>query len=293
MTTDNSPLKIGLFYDGNFLLHASNYYNYVHLHRRRISLNGLHKFVRQRVAELEHKDITCCSIVENHYFRGRINAAEAAQHGNQLYFDRVFDDILMSEGIETHYLPVRNVGGRKEEHGIDVWLALEAYELSVLRKLDLVVLVVADTDYVPLLRKLAGLGVKIMLLSWEFEYFNNEGVKVTTKTSHELIQLANYPILMHEEIDNGLNNDDELIKNMFIATESRQVADNEDKIFDTGEVLSIKNGYGFIKFPNNNLFFHYQDVDGEFSEIIAGDTVTFTVDKNANNQDVAKNVKKL
>ena len=52
----NSPCgscRIGVFYDGNFLLHASNYYNYIHPVKRRLSLGGLHSFIRHRVAEEE------------------------------------------------------------------------------------------------------------------------------------------------------------------------------------------------------------------------------------------------
>ena len=114
----NSPCgscRIGVFYDGNFLLHASNYYNYIHPVKRRLSLGGLHNFIRHRVAEEEGIEPSKCQIAQAHYFRGRLNAAEAAQRGNQLYNDRVFDDILMSEGIQPHYLPLRNLQGKKEE----------------------------------------------------------------------------------------------------------------------------------------------------------------------------------
>ena len=71
--------RIGVFYDGNFLLHASNYYNYIHPVKRRLSVSGLHQFILRRVAEEEHIDPMWCQITEAHYFRGRLNAAEAAQ----------------------------------------------------------------------------------------------------------------------------------------------------------------------------------------------------------------------
>ena len=283
--------KIGVFYDGNFLLHASNYYNYIHPQRRRLSMTGLHNFVRNWIAEEENVDVKQCRIVEAHYFRGRINAAEASQRGNQLYNDRVFDDILMSEDIHTHYLPLRNLMGRKEERGIDVWLSLEVFELAMLRKLDVVALIVSDTDYVPLVRKLNAMGVNVMLLSWEFDYLNEEGVKVVTKTSHDLLRLASYPVPMHEVIDEGLEMGDPLIQELFVAAETKSSAGSKSK--ETSEVLSIKNGFGFIKYPNNNLFFHYQDVIGEFSELEVGDPVEFTVEKNNLKQDVAKNVCKI
>jgi uncharacterized LabA/DUF88 family protein/cold shock CspA family protein len=285
--------KIGVFYDGNFLLHASNFYNYIHPQRRRLSITGLHQFIRNWIAEEENEDVKQCRIVEAHYFRGRINAAEASQRGNQLYNDRVFDDILMSEDIHTHYLPLRNLMGRKEERGIDVWLSLEVFELAMLRHLDVVALIVSDTDYVPLIRKLNVMGINVMLLSWEFDYTNDDGIKVVTKTSHDLLRLASYPVPMHEIIDEGLEMGDELIRNLFVAPDTKNGNGTPEKKKETSEILSIKNGFGFIKYPNNNLFFHYQDVIGDFGDLEMGDMVEFTIEKNNLKQDVAKNVCKI
>ena len=290
----NSPCgscRIGAFYDGNFLLHASNYYNYIHPVKRRLSLGGLHNFIRHRVAEEEGIEPSKCQIAQAHYFRGRLNAAEAAQRGNQLYNDRVFDDILMSEGIQPHYLPLRNLQGKKEERGIDVWLSLEAYELAMTGRIDTVVLIVSDTDYTPLMRKLTGLGLRIMLLSWEFEYVNDDGVKMVTKTSHELLSLATYPVAMHDVINYGVQQNNPLISEMFVAPDPSRQA--REQTFETSEILSLKNGFGFIKYPNNNLFFHYQDVVGEFADLNVGDPVEFTIEQNQQKQDVAKNVRKL
>ena len=290
----NSPCgscRIGVFYDGNFLLHASNYYNYIHPVKRRLSLGGLHNFIRHRVAEEEGIEPSKCQIAQAHYFRGRLNAAEAAQRGNQLYNDRVFDDILMSEGIQPHYLPLRNLQGKKEERGIDVWLSLEAYELAMTGRIDTVVLIVSDTDYTPLMRKLTGLGLRIMLLSWEFEYVNDDGVKMVTKTSHELLSLATYPVAMHDVINYGVQQNNPLISEMFVAPDPSRQA--REQTFETSEILSLKNGFGFIKYPNNNLFFHYQDVVGEFADLNVGDPVEFMIEQNQQKQDVAKNVRKL
>ena len=285
----NSPCgscRIGVFYDGNFLLHASNYYNYIHPVKRRLSLGGLHNFIRHRVAEEEGIEPSKCQIAQAHYFRGRLNAAEAAQRGNQLYNDRVFDDILMSEGIQPHYLPLRNLQGKKEERGIDVWLSLEAYELAMTGRIDTVVLIVSDTDYTPLMRKLTGLGLRIMLLSWEFEYVNDDGVKMVTKTSLELLSLATYPVAMHDVINYGVQQNNPLISEMFVAPDPSRQA--REQTFETSEILSLKNGFGFIKYPNNNLFFHYQDVVGEFADLNVGDPVEFTIEQNQQKQNVRK-----
>ena len=158
-------------------------------------------------------------------------------------------------------------------------------------RIDTVVLIVSDTDYTPLMRKLTGLGLRIMLLSWEFEYVNDDGAKMVTKTSHELLSLATYPVAMHDVINYGVQQNNPLISEMFVAPDPSRQA--REQTFETSEILSLKNGFGFIKYPNNNLFFHYQDVVGEFADLSVGDPVEFTIEQNQQKQDVAKNVRKL
>lgn len=213
--------RIGVFYDGNYFLHVSNYYNYSHERRSRISISGLHQFIRSQVSDMEDSDMSLCQIVDAHYFRGRLNAHEASQRGNQLFYDRLFDDILMSEGVVTHYLPVKTYQGHRQEKGIDVWLALETYELATYKEFDVVVLITADGDYVPLIRKLNTLGTRVMVLSWDFEYLNDEGEKMVTRTSQDLLEEVSYPVPMHEIIDNRLKKNDAMIRDLFVKQQPR------------------------------------------------------------------------
>ncbi|MBK7874008.1 MAG: NYN domain-containing protein [Saprospiraceae bacterium] len=298
--------RIGVFYDGNYFLHVSNYYNYDHPRKKRLSIAGLHEFIRGQIAQDEDTDVRLCQIVDAHYFRGRLNAQEASQRGNVLYYDRVFDDILMSEGVTTHYLPLRNFGGRREEKGIDVWLALEAFELAIYKKFDVLALIASDGDYVPLVRKLNTLGTRVMVMSWDFEYTTPTGQMLVTRTSQDLLEEVSYPVPMHEIIDNRLKRNDALINNLFVQTESKKPPvlfeqsngehSTEDYEFDgevhEGEVLSMKNGYGFIKYPPNNLFFHYSTVMGtDFNELREGDHVSFHITKGEKGDYVAVNVR--
>jgi hypothetical protein len=72
MQSDDKLIRMGVVYDGNFFLHVSNYYLYHHGRNARISLDGLHAFVRSKVAELEGTETRYCPIVDAHYFRGRL-----------------------------------------------------------------------------------------------------------------------------------------------------------------------------------------------------------------------------
>lgn len=290
-------VRIGVFYDGNYFLHVSNYYNYFHQRRRRISIAGLHSFIRQQIAEEMQVDYSLCHVVDAHYFRGRMSAYEASQRGNQLYNDRLFDDVLMSEGVVTHYLPLRTRAGRKEEKGIDVWLALEALELSYMKKYDVLVLITSDGDFVPLIRKVNTIGTRVMVLSWDFEYTDDTGREIITRTSQDLLEEVTYPVAMHEIIDSRNSGNELIVGGLFVTQES--APKTYENIIDKGDMkvsktLNMKSGYGFVAYPPNNLFFHYLDVvEGDFNEIHDGDTVEFTVEINEKGNEVAKNVRKV
>jgi cold shock CspA family protein len=203
--------RIGIFYDGNFFFHVSNYYHYHHERRARISISGLHSFVRQQVADCEKCDPRYCQIVDAHYFRGRLRAADAEDR-DLLYKERVFDDVLVREGVTTHYLPLTREG----EKGIDVWLALEAYEMAIYKSFDVVVLVVCDGDFLPLVRKLNTLGTRVMVLGWDFRYFDANGNERETRTAQVLLDEVTYPIMMHPIIEDRARQRDQLINGLFV-----------------------------------------------------------------------------
>lgn len=61
----------------------------------------------------------------------------------------------------------------------------------------------------------------------------------------------------------------------------------------TGEVMSLHNGYGFIRFPDNNVFFLHDDLeDIEFSELEVGMMLEFNVAMNNRGQRVAKHIRR-
>lgn len=295
--------RIGVFYDGNYFLHVSNYYAYHHERRNRLSIAGLHEFVRHRIADEEGKDFHLCQIVDAHYFRGRLSAQEASAEGNRLYYDRLFDDILMMEGVTTHYLPVRTVQGYRQERGIDVWMALEAFELSLHKQFDVVVLIASDSDFVPLVRKLHTLGVRVMLMAWDYEFFDEEGRRRSTVTSQYLLEEVTYPVGMHNFIDDD-NDPNFAVTRLFVERKrvphpsespilEPLLVDEEETEVRTSTIFSLKDGYGFITFPQtNNLFFHFSFLlDTDFNDLREGDMIEFTIGKNERGDPVGKNVK--
>jgi uncharacterized LabA/DUF88 family protein len=214
-------LRIGIFYDGYYFYKISNYYKYEHERKSRISISGLHEFIRNEVAGSTGMDVRKCQIIDAHYFKGRSLAKDL---GEKVQSERVFEDILMRENIVSHYLPLRYASeGVGQEKGIDVWLALEAYELAIYKHFDILVLIAGDGDYVPLVRKLHTLGVQVMLICWDFSYHNENGDMVETRTSRQLLSEVYFPVHMGTRIDQGGG---DLVNNLFVPEKIQEFTFN-------------------------------------------------------------------
>jgi len=211
-------IRIAVFFDGGYFNEVSNYYKFQHPRRSRLSVVGLQEFIRHQVAECEKVDVAYCQIVEAHYFRGRF-PTDAAVDAGKLEDERRFDEVLMRAGVVQHYLPMNERAGRPIEKGIDVWLSLEAFDLAVHKHFDVVALIACDGDYVPLVRKLNGIGTHVMLLAWDFAYdYEYQGQKrhKETRTSSELIKASTYPIMMETLIDDRSRRNDPIIDQLFV-----------------------------------------------------------------------------
>jgi cold shock CspA family protein len=289
MATKNELMRIGVFYDGNFFFHVSNYYHYHHERRARISVAGLHNYIKHQVAESEGCDVHNCQIVDAHYFRGRPRALDAAERG-VLLKERLFDDVLVREGVVTHYLPI----GPDGEKGIDVWLALEAYELAIYKRFDVSVLVACDGDFLPLVRKLNTIGTRVMLLAWDFKWMAAGGQERETRTAQVLLDEVSYPIMMQTVIDDRSKRSDPQINALFVPQKELRLppARNAADVLaasqsapgsSDGIIQSLKSGFGFITPASggpNLFFFHAEVINADFNDVRIGDPVKYAIGKN-------------
>jgi len=272
--------RIAVFYDGAYFFKVSSYYVYQHERRARLSFRGVHDFIISEVAQREGIAPSRCQIVDATYFQGRLTAQQAAEQ-DRLFSDRVFEDALTRADIALYqqHLAFRP-DGSFEEKRIDVWLALEAYEMTSLKKYDVCVLITGDGDFVPLVRKLNTLGARVMLLGWEFEYEREDGRTMRTQVSTGLIDRVNYPVLMKPLIDDRARRHDPLIDSLFLQQTSQsewewrpQHRENGQRTLPVDFVEGVEcqgtivnliagKGYGFIK-PSSgtdNYFFHASDL---------------------------------
>jgi cold shock CspA family protein len=141
---------------------------------------------------------------------------------------------------------------------------------------------------VPLVRKLTTLGAQVMLISWDFSYYNEDGIITETRTSRQLQEEVFYPVPMHDYIN---KNGSELINNLFVMEKSSappqaaakydaQKPEPEPETEDEGQlssICSLKDGFGFIRDErNNNIFFHYSTLANmDFDELSLGMRVKY------------------
>lgn len=295
-------IRVAIFYDGGFFWHVNNYYHYIHARKSPISITGVHQFVRNQIAEEEGVDYDMVRILDSHYYRGRQPAIEA-QNKNRLYADRVFEDVLMREGVVTHFMPVTSKG----EKGVDMWLALDCFEMTRNKHYDVVVIIASDSDYVPLVKKLNSLGSRVMCLGWDFEFIDNYGNKQVTITSANLMEHATYPILMHSVMEGDTQLDEEAIANLFIPAREQAQEDKDSNMTPFGPkvvlsdrihnslIAQLYSGYGFIatETPGKNLFFHYSELENcDFADLMVGDKVEYKLGRNDKGE-FAVEVKKM
>ena len=188
--------------------------------------------------------------------------------------------------------------GTFEEKSIDVWLALEAYEMASLKKYDLIVLISGDGDFVPMVRKLNTLGTKVMLQGWDFS-FEYKGRMQRTRVSSALIERANYTLMMDAVIDARERRSDPFVNNLFLpqagpiaspvappVAAERVAAEGEPGQPALGSIahLALDKGFGFIK-PDeqegSSLFFHVSELQGvTLPELSLGSRVRFVFGTN-------------
>lgn len=217
MNTNNSSkiIRVACFYDGSFFVRVSNYYKHYHDRKSYLSFTGIHEYIRQKVADAEGVDRKMVQMIQSHFFRGRFSL-QAAKTANALEADRYFDQLLMYAGIISHYYPMNESVNPPQEKGIDVWLAMEAFDLAITNGFDVLALVVSDQDFLPLLRKMHARCIRTLVLGVDIRYTDTQGVDRSLATSHQLTNEATYALNLSEEIDSP-DRDEKLVENLFAA----------------------------------------------------------------------------
>lgn len=160
-------LSVGIFIDGGYYAKINE-----GLEKQlsmKLDIKNLFMFIREKISGKCSIPLEDIQITEAHFFRGRYRAGDAKAK-NLLFSERAFEDTLIENDVIFHYKHLKELekknGVTVVEKGIDVWFALETYELSMIRKFDYVILITGDADHEMLVRKLNGLKTKVILLTW-------------------------------------------------------------------------------------------------------------------------------
>lgn len=203
--TENTIKSIGLFIDGGYYAKVNEALE--ENLSLNINVNALMNFIRRQISQLSATSFSACHITESHYFRGRYRVNDANSK-HLLYSERKFEDSLIENDVIFHYKHLREI--QKEgcvtviEKGIDVWFALEAYELSTIRRFDYVVLITGDADHEMLIKKLKALKIHTILLTWD----------VSNDQSTSTAKLLRDEACTHLELNKLVADDKELLKNI-------------------------------------------------------------------------------
>lgn len=162
---ENRIHSIGVFIDGGY--YAKMDEGLRKTSGMGIDLGKLLQYIRTEIADRSNIDPNSSQITECHYFRGRFKVFDA-NNKQLLYTERKFEDTLIENDVIFHYKHLREIDGNIIEKGVDVWFALEAYELATIRKFDYVVLITGDADHEMLIKKLKALKTQVILLTGDF-----------------------------------------------------------------------------------------------------------------------------
>lgn len=282
-----SLTRVGVFIDGGYLITASSYYAYNHSRRARIALQGLMDFACVFVADQMHTRRELCQVAAAHYYRGRLSASVAA-HREVVEKERYFDDMLSKLGITPHYLPLV----RDAEKGIDVWFALDVYDMAIRDGYDVAVLVTGDGDFVPLIQKLNERGVPSVVLAWDVEDHTDWlGNTLNCQTSRVLAEKATFFVPMHKLIEDPNHQYAALADSLFVPRTPEGVNGSKKPSCETavdttgagkffGTIYSLHAAFGFLT-PSDggdNIFFHSSDAN--FENLRIGDKVEYSLGSN-------------
>lgn len=299
MGSIKNKTSVAIFYDGNYLNRVSKYYGLNNIVKYRLNISALHHYILDEVTSIASDILSDIYVASSHYYANRHSAAEAVNRKSQLHRDRITDDILGGENIDAHYTTYSATPPYSDDSYISSWLSLDLLDENRVKDFDLVVIIAADSGYIPLINKLNSKGIETMVVGWDTVM--SVGNIVDIKTDDRLFLAAKYTIVVNVAIDQFPDKLDKLLSPIMdrnhehraepqVTSESEDDKDSEE--VEISEVVTLRNNYGFIRFPDNNLFFRSQDYNGDFDQLKVGDVVEFVLHKGADEEYSAKKVEK-
>jgi uncharacterized LabA/DUF88 family protein len=227
MNVDTKQTRIAIYFDGAFFLQVNSFYKHNHAVGKSFFFSGFMDYIRHKVAHQEHSKYVHCPVVESLWFKGRYaaNALESRFPDPQKRIDainseRKTEDSLVYHGVKLHYFPIHLDNETQEplDKSINVQFTAEAVAAAAQDRFDVLVIMGGDGELQHLINKINSFGKRVMVLGFNlsFEAETLYGPKRKfIRSSHALMEKANYAVWMDRIIDEGLSNDERLILGLF------------------------------------------------------------------------------
>lgn len=293
-------VNIGVVLEGQLFARISNYYNYEHERKARISVSGFLNFLEVQIGQELALTPGFARITSAHYWRGRAPYYDYDQRDvdHRVKNERIFDDILMDSDLEVHYVKIQESQGRYDEREVEIKMLLDTLERAFTEDLQVIVLCLQASRYVSLIKKLQRIGKTVVVLSWSFSYVDDRnGREYRTEPSKDMEERANIVLNMSRMISKTDPTKDNYINSIFIKDRPetdlaykfhnpryRVVSGvNQDLIGQQMEsyILSMKEDghYGFIAAKPDNIYFHVTGIKTGYSwsDLTVDGKVKFTI----------------
>ncbi len=159
--THSALCRIGVFYDGSYVIYAQNSF-----YKRQLGwliFSPIHAPLQQVLRHYE-PSFSAHRVVYAGWYQGLFTTSQADER--QLHVERNRQHDLIHASIEPKYLPMSQSSGEK---GVDVALAVDAMQIALAGTIDVAALVSGDGDFVPLVRALTKQGVRVLIVSFEYD----------------------------------------------------------------------------------------------------------------------------
>ena len=182
---DRSLCRIGVFYDGSYFTYARRHFYF----DRKIGWLDFKPFhgLLENYIRTKEQCYTHYRVVYGAWFQGMFGVTDADE--KQLRTDRNLYHDLMHAGIDPKFIPMSASG----EKGADVALAIDAMQVGLEGKVDIIVLVTGDADFVPLARALMKQGIRVMAAYFEYEHGEHKSF-----INERLLNVVNYSMNVND-----------------------------------------------------------------------------------------------
>lgn len=145
-----APIRIGVYIDGGFWFRLFYYWLHHHWMSRRLALDGVQDAARWYARTVFDRPVEQIIIDQSHHFQALRDPVPGG-------FAKVLDRLH----ITHHGLPFDQRKARAV--GVEVELALTCWEQAYAAGLDMVMLVTGNDDYRPLVERLVGDNVRVLV----------------------------------------------------------------------------------------------------------------------------------